>query len=749
MKAKSILLALSISMFITTIQAQTWIQMGSDFQGEDRMDNLGYAVCLNADGTIVAFSAIGDNTQNGGDSGKVSIYQNVNGVWTQLGQDILGDHQADRIGWSLSLSSDGHILAIGSPFQGTGGTVKVYQYVNDSWIQVGQNISCSADDSQAGRSVSLSSDGSILAVGYPYADNGNNTDAGMVRVFQYDSIAGLWTQIGQDIFGQNQGDNAGFAVDLSSDGSILAIGAPMGNSNNSGYAQIYQYANGAWTQIGQNIPGEASSDEFGRSVSLNDDGSILAVGAIFYDGNYANGGQVRIFQNQNGVWTQIGAINGHERDEYFGWSVGLNSDGSIVAAGAYHNQTHGHVRVYQNINGVWTQIGSDIDGEPYDGIGHSISLSSNGSIVAVGAPYWRISGNDYGRTVVYHAPAFIITQPVSQNNICPGSDISFTITGNFIDHYQWQESTDSGTTWTDITDGGVYSGANTATLSISGVSLGMNNNQYRCVTSNSYGTTISNTATLITDNEAPVIPTLPDLTGECSVTASPPTTSDNCAGTITGTTTDPLTYTQQGTYTIHWTFDDGNGNTATAEQTVIVADTTAPTITCAGNQTVDADQTHTYTVSGTEFDPVSTNDNCNVHSVYNDFNSASTLAGASLPEGTTTITWHVTDDAGNESTCSFDVTVNAYLSVTNLLQKGISIYPNPVNRMLIVDFSSPSGQEKIKTIKISDITGKIIRRYPVAGKQTLQMDLSALSKDVYFIYIETNRGNYVGKIIKK
>ncbi|MDM8161966.1 BspA family leucine-rich repeat surface protein, partial [Labilibaculum sp. K2S] len=65
---------------------------------------------------------------------------------------------------------------------------------------------------------------------------------------------------------------------------------------------------------------------------------------------------------------------------------------------------------------------------------------------------------------------------------------------------------------------------------------------------------------IVVDNEFPVKPTLSDITGECTATAVPPTTSDNCSGTITGTTTDPLSYTTQGTHVINWTFDDGNGN---------------------------------------------------------------------------------------------------------------------------------------------------------------------------------------------
>src|SRR5260370_32559484 len=66
------------------------------------------------------------------------------------------------------------------------------------------------------------------------------------------------------------------------------------------------------------------------------------------------------------------------------------------------------------------------------------------------------------------------------------------------------------------------------------------------------------------------------VTGECSATATAPTTTDICAGTVTGTTSDPLTYNTQGTHVIHWTFDDGNGNSTTANQNVVIHDVTPP-----------------------------------------------------------------------------------------------------------------------------------------------------------------------------
>jgi len=81
-----------------------------------------------------------------------------------------------------------------------------------------------------------------------------------------------------------------------------------------------------------------------------------------------------------------------------------------------------------------------------------------------------------------------------------------------------------------------------------------------------------------TTSPVPDVADLPDVTGECSAGVTAPTATDNCAGTVNGTPNGPLTYTEQGTFTVTWTYDDGNGNIATQEQTVIVKDTTPPII---------------------------------------------------------------------------------------------------------------------------------------------------------------------------
>ncbi len=84
---------------------------------------------------------------------------------------------------------------------------------------------------------------------------------------------------------------------------------------------------------------------------------------------------------------------------------------------------------------------------------------------------------------------------------------------------------------------------------------------------------------IISDNIAPVldVTVLVDLVEECELTVVDiPTATDNCAGVLSGTTTDPLNYTSQGTYQITWTFDDGHGNSTDQIQNVIIADISAP-----------------------------------------------------------------------------------------------------------------------------------------------------------------------------
>ena len=189
----------------------------------------------------------------------------------------------------------------------------------------------------------------------------------------------------------------------------------------------------------------------------------------------------------------------------------------------------------------------------------------------------------------------------------------------------------------------------------------------------------SNTATcsfdvVVSDNEDPTISCVADQpkdsdAGTCTYTAvgtefDPTSTDDNCGiasvtndfngGATLGGAVFPL-----GTTTVVWTITDNASNTATCSFDVVVSDNEDPTISCVADQPKDSDAgTCTYTVVGTEFDPTSTDDNCGIASVTNDFNGGATLGGAVFPLGTTTVVWTITDNASNTATCSFDVVVS-------------------------------------------------------------------------------------------
>lgn len=394
MKKLKLLLLFTILPFLCFSQAQ----IGEDIDGEAG-DQSGSSVSVSSDGNIVALGAP-TNSENGDRSGMVRIHKNLGGVWTQIGDDINGAAALDFFGKSVSLSMDGSILAVGAnPIADSDPSpayVRIYQNIDGAWSQIGSDINGDSGDDQFGFSLSLSSDGNIVAVGARLND-ANGLLSGHVRI--YENLNGIWTQIGSDIDGENQFDQSGYSVSLSSDGSIVAIGAP-GNSANgfgSGHVRIYENIDGTWTQIGSDIDSEADGDAFGTSISLSSDGSILAIGAPENSENGFWSGHVRIYENIDDTWTQIGDdIDGETSYDQFGTSVNLSANGSIVAIGAIlgNSNNTGSASIYENVGGVWTQIGSDINGETTnDHFGSCISISSDGSIVAIGAPYNSDSGH--------------------------------------------------------------------------------------------------------------------------------------------------------------------------------------------------------------------------------------------------------------------------------------------------------------------------------------------------------------------
>jgi len=245
----------------------------------------------------------------------------------QLGGDIDGVKENDELGSSVSVSSDGKTVAAGAPNRDgiNSGYVRVSTYDN-GWVLLGEEIGGRSANDFFGWSVSLSTDGRTVAIGAPGSDDGNGVVSGLSRFYIYDSGTG-WTQLGGDIVGASADDKFGYSVSLLGDGRTLAIGAPQ---NDSGHVQVFTYDTGfGWTQLGDDLVGDAAGDEFGRSVSLSTDGRTIAAGAPFHDGNGVESGHAQVYSYDAGPgWIRVGdRINGEVGSDRSGWSISLSADG--------------------------------------------------------------------------------------------------------------------------------------------------------------------------------------------------------------------------------------------------------------------------------------------------------------------------------------------------------------------------------------------------------------------------------------
>ena len=192
--------------------------------------------------------------------------------------------------------------------------------------------------------------------------------------------------------------------------------------------------------------------------------------------------------------------------------------------------------------------------------------------------------------------------------------------------------------------------------------------------------------------------------------------------------------------TVTLTVTDPSGNSDTCTAVVTVVDILGPAFTCYTDETVayDAGEPFYTLPDYVGNGDVTAVDNCTASLTI----SQDPVSGTQLSQGTYTISFEATDDEGNTTTCSFDLTVVPELGITDaVFSNGISIYPVPTKS----EVSIVSKMGLINDISIIDITGKtIMDQNNVSQEQTI-LDISALSRGVYFININ---GRATKKIIK-
>ncbi|MEL6656747.1 MAG: T9SS type A sorting domain-containing protein [Bacteroidota bacterium] len=388
-------------LLIALLNLNAQVQLGPDIDGEAIGDNSGWSVSLSADGSRVAIGEF-ENSNTGLNAGQVRVFDWNGTMWPQRGQSIGGEASNDDFGRSVSLSADGSRLAIGADNGGAnnGGYAKIYELNGNTWVQLGADIDGASSGGRFGRSISLSSDGNRVAIGAP-----NNRQT---RIYEWNGST--WVQVGLSINGGGVSLGAGFSVSLSSDGARIAIGQPFSPNPGiprPGQVKVYDWNGDSWQVVGQSLSGDQVEDNFGYSVSLSGDGTLLAVGVTLNSDNGEQAGKTRVYEYNGDQWVQKGGdILGDSPYDNSGHSVSLSTDGNRLAIGTPLDDDSGidvgTTKIFEWSGSMWVQVGVDMDGEgAIDYSGWSVSLSANGERLAIGTPRNDGNGEDAGHTRIY------------------------------------------------------------------------------------------------------------------------------------------------------------------------------------------------------------------------------------------------------------------------------------------------------------------------------------------------------------
>lgn len=296
----------------------------------------------------------------------------------------------DEFGAAVALSADGSTLAVSSWLEDSAargiagnqadnsardsGAVFIYVRTGETWMQQAYVKASNTDPvDHFGSSIALSADGTTLVVGATGesssaigidGDQSDNAAGSSGAVYVFTRSDTTWTQQAYvKSSNTDPGDLFGHSIALSADGSTLAVGAILESSSatgidgdqsenlalRSGAVYVFTRFGVRWTQqVYIKASNTNAGDLFGQTVALSRDGSTLAVGAYLessaasgvnnnQDDNSAGGaGAAYVFARTGVTWSQQAYIKASNPDvaDLFGFSVSLSGDGSVLAVGA-------------------------------------------------------------------------------------------------------------------------------------------------------------------------------------------------------------------------------------------------------------------------------------------------------------------------------------------------------------------------------------------------------------------------------
>ncbi|GAB5523834.1 MAG: hypothetical protein Roseis2KO_17060 [Roseivirga sp.] len=552
-------------------------------------------------------------------------------------QRVLGADREDFDSYGFSVANYGSYAAAGAPFEDhdangnaplsqSGSVYILEQDVNGNWNQVQKLV---AEDRAAGDffgySVAMYED--LLAVGAPgfdvYFNVQGGSRTGAVYLFKRDT-QGIWRQVDK-LRVSDEGQDDGFGTQIALIKDRLLVGAPyedhdlsgLNPLNNSGSAYVFDIdSEGKATEKQKLVsPVRATGDNYGLSVALSDD--YLIVGSPFDDedelesNTIGNSGAAYFYKKDaQGDWglAQKVVASDRENQAIFGYSMAIEGAKAVISAPLNNTDVQGD------------------NGLADSGAAYTFELDGSGNWV--------------------EQQKLVATERRASARF--GFDVSLSSRNMMLTTYESQFAyffRESNGSWDQLKEVMVELNSITARFGISGSmdreyafagALSENTEKDGSVVTQSGAVYVFGPCTFaaLTVDQA----TLADVEASCSVASlTAPTASSNCGGVVTGVPNVSFPITDAGETIITWTFDDGRGNVASQQQKVIIADDTAPVPQLSTLGTVVAD------CVVESIDAPKATDDCS--------GTVAGVADITFPiTESATITWHYTDDAGNEVT---------------------------------------------------------------------------------------------------
>ena len=359
----------------------------------------GWSTALSGDGKIMAVGATrGDG--NTTSEGNVQVYVLNNNKW-DLREVLKGYIQWDQFGWTLALSNDGNILVTTILYHDAvnnvlrGGVVHVYEWNGTTYNKNGINATWSESsalyvhngtgtDDHLGRTLALSGDGTVLAMGCRTGDNGVNAN-GRVIILKRDNNNYVHRYTTEQ--GNETNSSLGQSLAMSNDGNIIAIGTGLYDIVK---VLIWDPLNNIYTVRWSGTKGDI--EHYGYSLALNDDGNVLAIGNKYNKYNNAINSDPNVYDwnpNTNNYEKRISNtvynVANNNSDDVL--SVALNSDGNIITLSSTSGSNDIYVLAWNGTS--WATLLNDSNSGGSNLFGNrTLSISSKGDIIVYGSPFY-------------------------------------------------------------------------------------------------------------------------------------------------------------------------------------------------------------------------------------------------------------------------------------------------------------------------------------------------------------------------